>query len=102
MVMVWPKPQSAPMSAGFGKGALAAHDGGDRDDVVGVRGMAHAEKEPDHQNGESADHGILVAYIRSQHRREDRLDASASITLDGTSDGGGGETNGCHWGARSS
>jgi hypothetical protein len=32
---------------GLGQGTFAAHDRGDRDDVVGIRGMAHAEKEPD-------------------------------------------------------
>src|SRR5450432_1829330 len=42
--------------AGFPDGALAAHDGGNRDNVVGVGGMAHAEYETNRQNCESAHH----------------------------------------------
>lgn len=40
----------------FGERTFAAHDGGDGDDVVRVRGMAHAQKEANGENGKSADH----------------------------------------------
>jgi hypothetical protein len=35
--------------------------------VVGVGGMAHAEKEPDYQDGESADHFSNSAQSQVQH-----------------------------------
>ena len=61
-------PKSADES-GFREGALAAHDGGDRDDVVGIRGMAHAKEKPDGENGQSADHREPVyTNIRVQDR----------------------------------
>src|SRR6516165_7520405 len=41
---------------GPGNRALAAHDGRDGDNVVRVRGMAHAQKKSNREYGESADH----------------------------------------------
>ncbi len=36
---------------GLHDGALAANDGGDGDDVIGIGGMAHAEDKTDRENG---------------------------------------------------
>jgi hypothetical protein len=36
--------------------ALAADDGGDGDDVVGIGGVTHAEKKTERDNGEERDH----------------------------------------------
>src|SRR5207245_2578129 len=38
-------------------GAFATNDGGNGDDVVGVSGMAHPQKETNRENGQSAGHG---------------------------------------------
>lgn len=39
---------------------LAAHDGGDRDDVVGVGGVTHAENEAEGDDGEEVSHELQV------------------------------------------
>ena len=36
--------------------ALLAHDGADGDDMIGIGGVAHAEKESQRDDGEKADH----------------------------------------------
>ena len=41
-------------SAGFGDGALAADDSGNGNDMIGIGGVAHAEKKTDRKNGEAA------------------------------------------------
>jgi len=38
---------------GFGNGTLAADDGGNGDDMIGIGGVAHPEKKADGENGES-------------------------------------------------
>src|SRR5258707_12305221 len=46
-----------PDEGRFGNGAFATNDGGNGDDVVGVSGMAHPQKETNRENGQSAGHG---------------------------------------------
>src|SRR5712664_92562 len=43
----------------FADGAFATDDGGNGDDVVGVRCMAHPQKETNRENGQSTSHGFL-------------------------------------------
>jgi len=45
---------------GPGQIPLPGDDGGDGDDVVGVRGMAHTQKESHGDNGEQADHVLRL------------------------------------------
>ena len=44
---------------GLQDGALAADDGGHRDYMIGIGGVAHAKQEPDSQNCETAGHDLL-------------------------------------------
>jgi len=62
----------APEGADYGgvaDAALAAHDGGHRDYVIGVGGMAHAEEEAKSDNGEECDHLLETAATREVARR---------------------------------
>src|SRR4051812_1396944 len=43
--------------------ALPAHDGGDRDHVIGVGGVPHPEKKSDRQDGEEADQAATISTI---------------------------------------
>src|SRR5258705_4935951 len=47
-----------PDEGRFSNGAFATNDGGNGDDVVGVSGMAHPQKETNRENGQSAGHGL--------------------------------------------
>ena len=51
IVSVWPSPQETPMRAAWrSRAALAADDGGDGDDVVGIGGVTHAEEETENDD----------------------------------------------------
>src|SRR4051812_36617780 len=41
---------------------LAAHDGGDRNDMIWVGGVSHSEKEADGEDGNEADHGVSSSH----------------------------------------
>lgn len=41
----------------LGESAFTGDDGGDRDDVIGVGGVTHAEEESDDEDGDAAEHG---------------------------------------------
>ena len=56
MVSVWPTPRNSPNQGGFGERALAAHNRRDRNHVVGISGMAHAEKKSQNEDGKSGNH----------------------------------------------
>src|SRR5258707_6432147 len=58
-----------PDEGRFGNGAFATNDGGNGDDVVGVSGMAHPQKETNRENSQSAGHG----YCRIKLLRVTRL-----------------------------
>ncbi len=58
---------------------LAANDCGDGDNVIGVGGMAHPEKEAKHDNGEKSDHR-LIKRLRRRVRR-DRLFLKIRVRL---------------------
>src|SRR5258708_18612612 len=45
-----------PNEGRLGIRAFATNDGGNGDDVVGVSGMAHPQKETNRENGQSASH----------------------------------------------
>jgi len=47
----------SPDERRFRQRFLPAHNGGNRDDVVRVRGMAHAQKKSNQEYGESAHRG---------------------------------------------
>src|SRR5882762_8726744 len=51
------EPPQNPDEGRFADGAFAADDGGNGDDVVGVRCMAHPQKETNRENGQSVGHG---------------------------------------------
>src|SRR5882757_10347247 len=58
-----------PNEGRLSNGAFATNDGGNGDDVVGVSGMAHPQKETNRENGQSAGHdscGIVPLHITPQ------------------------------------
>src|SRR6267154_6783593 len=58
-----------PNEGRLSNGAFAANDGGNGDDVVGVSGMAHPQKETNRENGQSAGHdscGIVPLRVTPQ------------------------------------
>ena len=64
----------APQRADHGgvlDATLAANDGGNGDNMIGVGGMAHPEKEAQHDNGEKSDHR-LIRWLQ-RHVRPGRL-----------------------------
>ena len=58
-VIVWPRPHSAPISVVSSEPAAAVEDRGDRDDVVRIGRVAHAEQEPESGKGEQLRHPSL-------------------------------------------
>ena len=79
-------PQSAPISAALRMRTLAADDRGDRDDMVGVGGVAHAEKESDRKQGKRGDQGkgnrlmnVLVLWARETTPA--RMSAASSAVM---------------------
>jgi hypothetical protein len=70
---------------GLRERTLTADDGGDGDDVIGVSGMAHAEEEPDYQDGEAADHSLTLLKLSTARMavpRDSRIDENACETRD--------------------
>src|SRR5258705_10788681 len=79
-----------PDEGRFGNGAFATNDGGNGDDVVGVSGMAHPQKETNRENGQSAGHGscgfmpLLVTpsqLVPATFAAYRRISASAPLAL---------------------
>jgi len=60
MVSVWPTPHKAPISAALERERSRVTMVEDGDDVIRFRGMTHTQKEPDDENGQSADHRLPV------------------------------------------
>src|SRR5712671_808375 len=61
-----------PNEGRLSNGAFATNDGGNGDDVVGVSGMAHPQKETNRENGQSAGHGscgIMPLRVTAQTAR---------------------------------
>ena len=52
MVIVCPSPHRAPMIAACKHRPLAADDGGDGHDVIGIGGMTHPQKQSQQNDGE--------------------------------------------------
>jgi hypothetical protein len=62
MVPVWPTPQNAPIRDARAV-ALIADDGCDRNDVVGVRGVAHPQEKSHREDGEKGDHAFQLSCL---------------------------------------
>ena len=60
--------------------ALPAHDGGNRDDVVGIGRMSHPEEKPEEQNGQKRGHEVTLAISLGMNRMERMAHSSPSVT----------------------